>query len=788
MVAVAATLGLGSGAAATIFAVRSAVLGAPLAYDPDDRLVLVWNRLSEAGYGRLPLSDAEWLDHRRALLRSGVAERAAAFLLDGVTLLGAGQPRALTVVRAEPELLGMLTVDWSVHGFEGDRVCVVSHRAWLEYFGSNPDLVGDSIDIDGSRHEVLGILPPEAAFPPPITWQARTTGDGLGADIFLPLSAEHKRPRGDRRLMAVARLNEKSHLGIAKRKLEESALKLAESYPREHPPGLSTTTVSLRQQSVELARPILRTLTLAVGLLLVVSCVNVSLLLLARSVERRGEVAIRAALGARRRHLVTAALAESFGLAASGGLVALVSAAWACAVIRRWELPGLPSLADVRLDAGVAWSCLALAGFCGIVTGLAPAWRIFRGELSRDLKAARTSAGAGRLGLTQASLVVVELAMAVMLLAISSVLVKDFVDLSKTDPGFRTAGISLLDVRLGSSAEDDVLDRLLVALQDLPEADQAAAAMSPPLSAGLEASAFHLDLGGTIVSSGSELAVIHRVTSDYLRVLEIPITAGADRPGDGVIVSADLARRMATDPQAVIGARLTLEDPRDPDATWFPIRGLAGGPASVRARDSAAADAGARTDIYLALGESAEPDRISLLVSGRAAVPLPARELREAIWRVDPSLPVSAEDLSSRLDDARSQPRVAATLLVSFAGLASFLATVGVHGVLAFQVARRGREVALRQALGATLSDIRQQVVGQSIRWAALGAGAGLLLSWICGRLLRSLLPGFRFDTSHLAPLLLAAVLVLPLAWLAAWLPARRAAQVDLVAGLRADG
>lgn len=794
-VAAAATLGLALGAATTLMAVRSAVLGSPLPYDEGDRLALVWNRLPEAGYDRLPLSDAEWSDHERELSSAGLVDAAAAFVIDRATLVGVGPPRALSVVRAEPGLLAMLSEGQAAvaQDFRGGDACVVSHRAWRQLFESDAQLVGSRIEVDGRSVRVVGVLPETVAFPPPITWQGRTTGDGLGADIFLPLAVDTGRPRSDRRLMGLVRRSEVAGVGKISRWLEESALALAETHPREHPPGLSTTSVALREQSVELVRPTLRTLTLAVALVLLVACVNVSLLLLARSVERRGETAIRAALGARRRHLVRDVLAESLGLAAAGGLVSLAVAAGSWWVLRRTTLPGLPGLARVELDVGLALSVLLLVVVCGLATGCAPAWRTLRGELSCDLKASRLSTGPG-LRRLQAGLVVFELALAVMLLAVSAALVKDFVDLARTGAGFRTEGVAHVDLHLGKAGDRAVLATVMDEIRALPNVESVAASTSPPLSAGLEASAYHVDFGGFIVSSGPDLVTIHRVTPDYFRVLDLPIQGGDPPPG-GVVVSSDLARRVVGGSEAVVGARLTFDDPRSAEAVWHPIHGVVGARG-----DRSTVRKGVGAAVYLPIAGAALPERVSLLVAGPArtggnlegepesAADLPLGPLREAIWRSAPTVPVNIERLESRVEAARQQPRLAAGLLASFAALASLLAALGVHGVLAFQVARRVREMALRQALGATLHDVRRLILRQALRWAALGSGVGLLLSWLIGRLLRSLLPGFDYGVAHLGWVLLAALLVLPLAQLAARLPSGRAVAVDPVVGLRVDG
>lgn len=795
LLAVAATLGLGLGAATTLLAVRVAVLDTPLPYDVDGRLMLVWNRWLDAGYDRLPLSDAEWRDHKRALRSAGLADRASAFVLETATLLGSGEPRSLSVVRAEPDLLEVLGLEAGLKrpdAYPGDEVCVVSHRAWRDVFASDPALVGRRIDLGGISRRVIAVLPESASFPPPITWQGRTTGDGRGADVFLPLETDWKRPRSDRRLMAVVRMTLEAELGETRRELKTSAFRLVESYPKEHPPGLTTWAVSLHGQSLESALPTLRTLTLAVALVLLVACVNVSLLLLARAVERRGEVAIRAALGARRVHWVTSALMESLRLAAAAGLGALATAWVACSVIRRVELPGLPGLARVQLDSGIVLTALALAVLCGMATGLAPTWRAFRGEFSSDLKGARQTAGGSRLRGVQSALVVAELAMAVVLLAVSAVLVQDFLHLLDADPGFRHAGVAHLDLRLDPTrADGDEVARLLESVRGLPEVGQAAAATAPPLSAGLDASAYHVDFGGLIVTSGADLAVVERVTPDYFDVLGIPAQAGdlvlaqalPSNPSEtrGAVVSMGLARRVVgrsgMDPTSIVGARLTLDDPRSPEATWLTIRGVSG-----HVHDGAVA-------VYLPmpLGEPAL-ERLSILAAGQPGASIPAHSLREAIWAVDPTLPVEIEALSDRVEVALQQPRLAAILLGSFALLVAFLGAVGVHGVLTFQVARRSHEVALRQALGATLRDIRALVLRQAVHWAIWGAGVGLLLSWLIGRTLRSLVPGFQFEVGHLGLLTAAALLVLPLAWMSAWLPSHRAARVDPVRGLRVDG
>ncbi|MCG8458772.1 MAG: ABC transporter permease, partial [Holophagales bacterium] len=593
------TLGLGLGAVVTLTGVRAALLDRPSPFPDGHRLVLLWGSLPAAGYDRLPLSDADLEDYRR----SDALGSMAAFTVESSILAGAGAPREVSVARVEPDLFRVLGASFALGdcehfpiagraesgafsecGWAAADAAVISHRLWIAAFRGDPGVLGRPVELDGRRLRVAGVLAAESAFPPPISWQGRTVGDGRGAEIFVPLAVDPSRPRSDRHLLAVARLREDLSLGATNRWLADAALRLAETHPRSNPPELSAFALPLHTQAIEILRGPLRLLGLAGGLLLLVACTNVAQLTLARSVARSDELALRAALGADSRRLSAQLTSEGLALALLGGGLGTLAAWGATRAIARLELPGVPYLADVGIDAGILLSALGASVVSAVLFALLPAIYVASGDLSASLKCAgRATAGSGIRRL-QSALVISELALAVALLAAAALLAQDFWQLASTDPGFRTRG--LYEARLRCAADPPgangfdppILHDLLGRLEADPGVESAALATSLPLTSGLDGSRFTVE-GREGESAGRlDLAVVRRVSARYFETLGIPLVEGRalgdGEPASAVVVSRLLARRYWP-ARSALGRRLTFDDPRSPDARWLEVAGVA---------------------------------------------------------------------------------------------------------------------------------------------------------------------------------------------------------------------
>ena len=543
-------------------------------------------------------------------------------------------------------------------------------------------------------------------------------------------------------------------------------------------------------------RPALVAFMGAVGLVLLIACANVANLLLARAAAREREVAVRVALGAGRGRLVRQLLTESTVLAAVGGTLGLLLAVWTVTAVRTAEVQFLPRQGEVAVDGGVVAFSLGLAVVTGLLFGLAPALRLTGGTLSGMLReGGRGMAGGGAAARLRSSLVLGEVALAIMLLVGAGLLVRSFARLQQVDLGFRPAGVLTYRAIFprANFADPAQLPPLYEAIVEraraIPGARGAAVSADLPM---MGASYITFSVEGRPEPSQSdpgrapEDVQPFSVSPEYFGVLGIPLkrgrllaaSDGPEAPGVAVI-NEEMARRFFTDGRDPIGRRITFGDPADTSSTWFTVVGVVGNVAQE------GVTAKPYPQIYRPIAQrSASQVFVSVRTAGEpTALAAPARA---ALRAVDPNLLMNdAQPLEARVAESIARPRVSVLLIGAFAAIALLLAAVGIYGVMAYSVTQRTREIGVRMALGATTDDVTRLVVRQGMRPALVGIGVGLVAALAGARLIASLL----YDVSAADPLTFVVVplFLAAVAALATYLPARRATRVTPTVALQSE-
>ncbi len=779
------TLALGIGANSAIFSVVNAVLLRSLPYADAERLVLV-THVTNTG-DRAPVSPANFRDVR-AEIRS--LEELSFWTYSSSTLTGAGDPVRLEgagvgahffeVLKAAPLLGRTFRPDENEPG--RSRVAVLGHGVWRQRFGSDPRIVGRTLTLDGEPYEVVGVMPEGFGFP-------------SGRELWVPQEYDADfvgdASRGSWFISPIGRLKPGAPHEQVARDVGALAARLKRQYPESNA-EVGMTSVSLYEQMVGGVRVSLLVLLGAVGLVMLIACANVANLLLARAAAREGEVAVRVALGAGRGRLIRQLLAESVVLALLGGLAGLVLAVWGTGALVALEPQGIPRLGEVRVDATVAAFTLGVSLLAGVLFGLAPAVQVTRsglfGSLREGGRGALTGRGSARLRNT---LVVAEMALAVMLLAGAGLLIRSFVRLQSVDPGFRTEGalsftLSLPDAAYrGEPQRAAFYERLQERLAALPGVREAAAVSELPMGGSARFLTFAVE-GADPVQPGREPASqILRATPGYFRAMGIPVERGRaiapqDRAGAPrvMVMNREAARRFfpGRDP---VGRRILLALGADTATVSWEVVGVVGDVRQFGMNEDA------QPAMYFPQAQA--PEGSMGVVLRTAVAPLSvAGAVRREVQELDPDLPVNdLQPLEQLTAESVSQPRFYMLLLTIFAGVALALAAIGIFGVISYGVAQRTREIGVRVALGADPASVLRIVVGGALGLAGLGVGIGLLGALAGTRVLAGLL--FGVTATDPATYAGVAALLLGVAALASWLPARAATRVDPAIALRAE-
>jgi Acidobacterial duplicated orphan permease len=787
------TLAVCIGANSAIFSVLHAVLLKPYPWPDSHRIVSIHNTYPLMGLERAGCSIPDYLDRR-----AGVTSLAESALVTSgsFNLASHGTPERVDGRIVTPSLFPLLGVAPALGRTfaESDatvgatKTVVLSDTLWRHRFGADPKILGTDIRLNGEPYTVIGVMPPDFYFPSPRVqlWIPFVFTDAQRTDD----------ERGNEFSSMLARLKPGATIAQAQREVDALHVALNERLPEARPfyeaAGFGGVVVDYLEENVRDVKSMLWLVQAGVAAALLIGCANVASLLLARASARERELAIRAALGASRATLVRQLLTESVVLFLAGGLLGLLLALGGLRALDALGIGDLPRGFAVSLDFTVFGFTLLCALATGLVFGALPAWSATRGNTAASLKDAGTRATTGRRHLwLRSSLVVGEIALALMLLSTAVLLVKSFSRLQNVSPGFSrenvlTASLALPQAKYPAAEQRTAFaQQLLARLETLPGVTSAALTSHLPFGNSHNQGSY--DIVGYEPPAGqpSPHAVIRKISPDYFRALKIPLLRGrAFEPSDAlgrqrvVVVDRILADRYwpGADP---IGRQISRGDESDPDNHWTIVGVVA------PVRNTSLDEPVTKETLYFPFLQDPSGS-FSVVVKTTASPASLAAAVRQTVLSLDPDQPVfDLRTLESRVDEYLQRRRSPMILLGVFAGIALFLAALGVYGVLAFAVGQRTSEIGLRLALGATRQNILSLILGQGARLVLLGVALGLAGYFAISRLIGQLL--FGVAPTDPATLLLAPLLLAAAALLACLLPARRATRVDPMIALRAD-
>jgi putative ABC transport system permease protein len=792
-IAAVLTIGIGIGANAGIFGIVNAVLLRPLPYHEPERIVMMWERFPPMQMETMPWSPHDFVDVRA---RAKHIESMALFAGPSLVLTGAGEPVTLDGVAASPSLFRVLGVSPLIgQPFAGDAEepanryqAILSYSTWRDRFALDPGVVGRVLTLNGRAVTVTGVMPESFHFPPPVTFgEEMLTSE---ADIYVPYPIDlASSQRGAHNSFAVGRLAPGATLASAGAELDAIATAIGREFPRTNS-DVGMHVMPLHAQSVTTIRRALLVILSAVAAVLLIACASVANLLLARATARKREIALRTALGASRRRLVSLLLAESLLLGAAGGVLGLILAHWIALGVLTINPIDLPPMFDVRVDARVFTFTMAATLLSVLGFGLVPALQGSRTDVRSVLQSgARVSGSRSELRVKNA-LVVGQVAVAIVLLVAAALTIRSFERLWSVTPGFSAAGVvvtslSLPQVRYPDAAAQAAFQaRIVEGLSAIPGTRAAAVAASIPFTPDRNAGDYRVEGQPPRREGEYQIASRQRVSAGYFAALEIPLRDGrlftdVDVAGSTpvAIVSKSFVDRHWPGASA-LGRGVTL-DTSGETPTWMRIVGVV---EDLRMRGF---QEPIEPLIYQPAAQAPAGSMWLVMRSERPAGTL-APDLRTAVAAVDRDLPLNdIESMSTVMGETVRKPKFTATLLAAFGGAALLIAAVGLYGVMSFDVARQTRDIGVRIALGATPSQVRQRVVSRGVRLTLTGLALGLAGALAAGRLLEGLL--FGITTTDLPAFTVAAGAMLAVALLASWLPARRATKVDPIVALRAE-
>ena len=784
--AVALTLALGIGANTAIFSLLNAVVLRPLALKDPHRLVYAFGTIrGEVESGGMVSYDN--LDDWRA--NNEVFEEMATFRTTVLTLTGETQPRRLWGMWASAGYFSVLGIEVDQgRGFDpgddsigAENVAVIGHQFWQESFGGDPDILGRSMTLDGADHAIIGVLP--ATFGAPFI--------GSGRDVWIPIARDRSAfdDRGSPRAKVVARMRPGVSLTRAQAEMDTITRRLEAQYPDANEQH-GVLLRPLHEIVVGNVRPALLMLLGAVGLVLLIACVNVTNLYLAKGTSRQRELAVRAALGARRGRLIRQLITECTLLSLIGGGLGVVLAIWGLGGLVALLPAGFPRVDEITLDGRVFVFSLALTMFAALFIGLAPALGAGRLNVQEVIKAdAPAARGKGR-HRARGALVATEMALALVLLVGAGLLLKSFQRLTDVNPGFDPENVLTFHMSIPFSDYEDPTQRanlygdILQRLKALPGVESAGASTTLPIHPGYTTIDFSIVGREPPPSDEALLARYDSISPEFFRTMGVPLIRGRffseqdtlGAPGV-MIVNETMARRYWPDEDPVGHSIQLTAQFSDDEPTMYEIVGVTG---DMR-------DAGLDVDpeaymfipfaqqtwpfMAFAVKTAGDPSRLIEPVRGELA----ALTSDEA--------PFTIRTMQSYLDLSVGGRRVPMLLLGSFALAALVLAAIGIYGVLSYSVAQRTREIGIRMAIGAERSDVLKLVMRQSLRLTLIGLGVGVVIALGFTRVLKTML----FEVNPADPLTYVAIatLLIVVASLATLIPARRAMKVDPMVALR---
>jgi putative ABC transport system permease protein len=783
------TLALGIGGTTAIFSVVDGILLRPLPYPEPASIV----RLSPTSAG--PNSDSafspgDYLDYKT---QSRVFAHLAAYRQNAVDLTGRGDPVKLTAIEstgaffdvfALPPLAGR-TFGESLDRPDGPRVAVISEQLWEEHLGRAPDIVGSAIRIDGNPTTVLGIMP--KAFVHPSRADLWILAQREVPSVPIQIEGDLLAQRDVQYFSAIGRLRPGVTLSQARAELRV----IGERIAREHPDtnrGEAGTVHPLQDVLVGDVRSALLVLLGAVGFVLLIACANVASLLLARGAGRRRELAVRSALGASRGRLMVQLLTESLVLAIVGGIFGLLLAHWGVDLLLAVAPESIPRIGEVQLDRRVAAFAMLASAAVGVFFGLVPALQGTRVQVADALKdGGRT--GTARSGMRNV-LVVAEIALSLVLLIGAGLMLTSFLRLRAVDPGFTVQSLMLASVplpqgRYDTPAQARFYEQLYERVTANPVTSRAALVFPTPFGGANSSGGYQVEGAPPRPRGERRVAQLNAVSPGFFQTMGIPLLKGrdlsfadrADGPGT-IVINRTMADEEWPD-QDPIGKRIIMGNPSDDPNAWLTIVGVV----ADSKRDNL--QSGVHPAIYISVSQFTVPFTGVVIRSDAGEVAV-ATAVKTAVHSLDPELPVAEiETIERVLDQVTGQPRFRALLVAAFATSALLLAAVGLYGLISYTVAQRGAEIGVRLALGATPAQVARLIVGHGLRLSILGVAIGIAGALGIARLLEGLL----YSISAADPIVYAslAFLLLTIAAIACFVPARRAMRIDPMTALRAE-
>jgi putative ABC transport system permease protein len=768
-------LALGIGANTAIFSLVNGVLLRPLPFPDPERIVYFEGNNLSAGINESNISFPDFTDWSQ---QTDLFASTAAYWTASANLGADG---------AEPERVpraGVTTDFFAVLGVqpvlgrtflrEEDKpgttsVAIISHGLWKRRFGSDPAIVGKQVQISSRPITVVGVMPSGFEYPEQ-------------TQIWVPSAVNpSEEARDNRSWSAIARLNSGIDLKQAQTQVSAINARLAEQF-HDTNKGWDVKVWTLHERLVREVKPSLLALLGAVGLVLLIACANVANLLLARSAARQKEIAIRAAMGASRMRVLRQMLTESILLSAIGGIAGLLLSVWLTQVLMSIVPEGGPRPDDVGIDYRVLAFALAVSALTGILFGIVPALQASKLDVTSALKEGGRSAEGHRRTSARSLLLIGEVALSLMLLVGAGLLIKSFLRLQEIRPGFNAHNVLIANVALpGAKYKDQQFVEFFRQLKERLEAAPGVQAMGGNVNLPLNASGYAI--GRAFIPEGRPLAVeeskdamFSTITGDYFRALQIPLLAGRTfEPRDNadglkvVIINETTAKRYFGSPAAAIGKRLSIW--RD-EKFMREIVGVVGDTKT----GSLVAEGGAQ--MYVPHAQDFQWNFMGLVIRTAGDPSAFANTLRREVQAIDKDQPVyNVRTMDDVVANSLGTRRVSMQLFAVFACAALLLAAIGIYGVMAYSVTQRTQEIGLRMALGAQKSDVLGLVIRQGMTLTAIGVIVGLAGAFALTRVIGNLLYG----VTATDPATFAAIplLLLFVALLACYLPARRAARLD---------
>jgi putative ABC transport system permease protein len=781
------TLALGIGATTAVFSVVDTVLLRPLSYADSNRLVMIdeWT----PSVGSIPVNGLHFQEWRR---RATSFDRMALIGGLNVNVTGSGEPERLSAARVSPELFDVLAIQPQLgrvfrtgEDVSGrDRVVLISDALWRRRYAADPQIVGRTMSIDGVAHEVVGVLPASFRFPKlsdlyPVTIvQDRP-------QIWKPIALDpDERTPGSRfDFVSIGRLKAGVSVEQAASELDAIERDFAAQMPKARGPDVKSHVLPLQDRIVGRAKTGLQLLLAAVGIVLFVGCVNIANLLLARLSSRRHELAVRSAIGASRWRLTRQLIVESLTISAVGGACGTLVAYFSVRLILTLAPVDVPRLDEVHTDVRTVLFAVIVSTLAGLMIALSPASQLGKADANEAIAGGTRSTGNRRAGRIRFVLVSAQVALSTVCLIAAGLLLQSLVNLLTVDRGFETTRVMTIAVNLPATRYPTLEKRVafvrttLDRLKALPGvSDVAAANMLPLAGEGANSALSAAGTSGPLFEHA--IGNIRTVSSDYFRTMGIALQAGrlftdADQQRHVAVISMSIARR-AWPGQDPIGKRFRFGPPSVPD------KEVVGVVNDVR---GVSLEAGPSFSVYVPYWQGFFLGTSFAVRTAQDPVAI-APALRAAIRSMDAELPLGGvRTMDQILEGSVAQRRFQTNLVLAFGAAALLLACLGVYGVMSYTVTQRTTEIGIRLAFGAERGSVLRMVLRQALRPVAAGVAAAVPLALFAGSWLRSLL--FGVNPQDPTTIIVVCLALIATAMLAAYLPARRAANLDPLNALR---